>query len=111
VPGPWARPQGGGGATGCGRSRLARWLAELDADRTGADYRPEDVRWPAAKAPYAAAHADADLCRDYADIASFLAVSGDVFARPGVRRRALELGAGAPRYPLAGPSRAELLAV
>jgi 2-polyprenyl-6-methoxyphenol hydroxylase-like FAD-dependent oxidoreductase len=86
-------------------------LAEVEADRTGVPYRPDDVRWPAAKAMYAAAHRDPDLCRDYADIAGFVALSGDVFARPGVKQRALELGAGAPRYPLPGPTRAELLAV
>jgi 2-polyprenyl-6-methoxyphenol hydroxylase-like FAD-dependent oxidoreductase len=84
-------------------------LAELDGDRTGEPYRTDDVRWPAAKALFAAAHQDPDLCRAYAEIAAFTTLSADVFARPGVKDRALALGARAAQYPLPGPTRAELI--
>jgi 2-polyprenyl-6-methoxyphenol hydroxylase-like FAD-dependent oxidoreductase len=84
-------------------------LAEVEADRAGVSYAPDDPRWPAAKALFAAAHQDPDLCRAYAEIAAFTTLSADVFARPGIRDRAITLGAGAPRYPLPGPTRAELL--
>lgn len=35
---------------------------------------------------------------------------GEVFAQPGMAERVMRLGAHAPRYPLPGPSRRELLA-
>jgi hypothetical protein len=54
--------------------------------------------------------ADAGLARDFCDVASFLATPADVFAGPGVADRVVALGGNDPRYPLPGPSRAELLA-
>jgi 2-polyprenyl-6-methoxyphenol hydroxylase-like FAD-dependent oxidoreductase len=84
-------------------------LAEIDADIAGEPYRPADPRWTAAKALAAASITDPDLLREQSLIGSFLATGQDVFAQPGVLDRAMALGAGAPRYPLPGPSRSEIL--
>jgi flavin-dependent dehydrogenase len=85
-------------------------LAEIDGDIAGVPYRPDDQRWFAGKALFAASLADPDLARDYASIAGLLATPDQVFSRPGVVERVMALGANAPQYPLPGPSRAELLA-
>jgi hypothetical protein len=86
-------------------------LAEIDADIAGEPYRPDDPRWAAGKALFAASLQDPDhnLVREYLAIASFISSAAEVFARPGVLDRAMALGAGAPQYPLPGPSREELL--
>ncbi len=84
-------------------------LAEIDCDVAGRPYRPEDRRWLAGKALFAAALRDPDAARAHATIASFLATPDEVFATPGLRDRVLALGMSAPQYPLPGPSRADLL--
>jgi len=43
-------------------------------------------------------------------VALLLSPADEVFGRPGVAERVMRLGAHAPRYPLPGPSRRELLA-
>jgi 2-polyprenyl-6-methoxyphenol hydroxylase-like FAD-dependent oxidoreductase len=85
-------------------------LAEVDSDVAGAPYRPDDQRWTMNKALFAASLADPGLARDLASIGGLLATPDQVFSRPGVVQRVLELGAAAPQYPLPGPSRADLLA-
>jgi flavin-dependent dehydrogenase len=84
-------------------------LAEIDGDVAGVPYRPADPRWTGAKALFAAALRDPDILRAYQSVASFLTTPDEVFATPGLRDRVLALGMSAPRYPLPGPSRAELL--
>jgi 2-polyprenyl-6-methoxyphenol hydroxylase-like FAD-dependent oxidoreductase len=84
-------------------------LAEIDGDVAGTPYRPDDPRWAGAKALFAASLRDPEVLRAYVSIASFLATPDEVFATPGLRDRILALGLSAPQYPLAGPSRAELL--
>ncbi|XVV08817.1 tryptophan 7-halogenase [Actinoplanes sp. CA-131856] len=84
-------------------------LAEMEGDATGVPYRTDDLRWIGAKALYAAALRDPDMLRAYLRVAGFLETPDEVFARPGVRDRVLALGVSAPRYPLPGPGRAELL--
>ena len=96
--------------------RMTLWLdrhrlAEIDADIAGTPYRPDDPRWAAGRALFAASLADPDAARDQLSVASLLTTPAELFARPGVLDRALRLGGGAPRYPLPGPSRTELLAV
>ena len=86
-------------------------LAELDADAAGTPYRPDDMRWAMSKAAFAASLADQDLARTYHTIGSFLALPDELFADPDLRASVMRLGAGAPQYPLAGPTRAELLAI
>jgi flavin-dependent dehydrogenase len=84
-------------------------LAEIDADVAGRPYRPDDRRWLAGKALFAAALRDPAIARAHTTIGSFLATPDEVFATPGLRDRVLALGMSAPQYPLPGPSRAELL--
>jgi 2-polyprenyl-6-methoxyphenol hydroxylase-like FAD-dependent oxidoreductase len=95
--------------------RATRWfddhrLAEIDGDVAGVEYRPDDLRWAVSKALVPAALADPDACRAFATIGGLLALPDEVFAEPGVAQRVMALGAGATRYPLPGPDRAELLA-
>ena len=85
-------------------------LAEIEADFAGEPYRPADPRWAVTKALTAAGLTDADLLREQSSITAFLATGQEVLARPGVLDRTMALGAGAPQYPLPGPTRAELLA-
>jgi 2-polyprenyl-6-methoxyphenol hydroxylase-like FAD-dependent oxidoreductase len=84
-------------------------LAELAAD-AGTARQADDPRWAAGKALFAASLADQDLTREYLSVALLLSPADEVFARPGVAERVMRLGAHAPRYPLPGPSRPELLA-
>ena len=115
--------------------RMSVWfdrhrLAELDADRraatggtatggaatgetaTGAaPYRPDDPRWAASKALFAASLTDPDLLRAHLSVASLLTTPAELFAQHGVLERVLQAGGAAPRYPLPGPSREELLTV
>ena len=79
--------------------------------RPARPYEPAEPRWAGAKALFAAALRDPAMLRAYLSVASFLATPDEVFATPGLRDRVLELGGSAPRYPLPGPSRAELLEV
>jgi 2-polyprenyl-6-methoxyphenol hydroxylase-like FAD-dependent oxidoreductase len=95
--------------------RMTLWfdrnrLAEIAADAAGTPDEIDDPRWAAGKALFAASLADQDLTRDHLSIASLLTTPGELFAQPGVLERVLRLGAAAPRYPLPGPSRRELLA-
>jgi 2-polyprenyl-6-methoxyphenol hydroxylase-like FAD-dependent oxidoreductase len=84
-------------------------LAEIDADIAGTPYATDDRRWHVGNALFAASLVDHDACRAYQSLASFLTTPDELFAEPGVLDRVLELGAGAPQYPLPGPSRQELL--
>jgi hypothetical protein len=85
-------------------------LAEIDADIAGTPYRTHDKRWIVGKATFAASLADQDIARAYQSLGSLLATPDELFAEPGLLDRVLQLGAGAPRYPLPGPTRHELLA-
>jgi hypothetical protein len=91
------------------RNRLAEIAADADADGAGPG-QTDDVRWAAGKALFAASLADQDLAREYLSVAMLLTTADEVFGRPGVAERVMRLGAHAPRYPVPGPSRRELLA-
>jgi hypothetical protein len=84
-------------------------LAEIDAEIAWTPYATDDRRWHVGKALFAASLVDHDACRAYQSLASFLATPDELFAQPGLLDRVLTLGAGAPRYPLPGPARRELL--
>jgi 2-polyprenyl-6-methoxyphenol hydroxylase-like FAD-dependent oxidoreductase len=84
-------------------------LAEIDADIAGTPYRTDDQRWPISKALFAASLTDPDLARGYTSVAGFVATPDEVLAAPGVVDRVVALGMAAPRYPLPGPTRGELL--
>jgi 2-polyprenyl-6-methoxyphenol hydroxylase-like FAD-dependent oxidoreductase len=95
--------------------RMTLWfdrnrLAEIAADAAGTPDEINDLRWTAGQALFAASLADQDLARDYLSVAVLLTTAGELFAQPGMAERVMRLGAGAPRYPLPGPSRRELLA-
>jgi 2-polyprenyl-6-methoxyphenol hydroxylase-like FAD-dependent oxidoreductase len=85
-------------------------LAEIDANIAGQDYQPADMGWSMGNALYAAAYRDPDLLRAYVSLTGMIATAEQVFATPGLAQQVMRLSAGAPRYFLPGPSRAELLA-
>jgi 2-polyprenyl-6-methoxyphenol hydroxylase-like FAD-dependent oxidoreductase len=95
--------------------RLTLWydrhrLAEIDADIAGTPYRPEEPRWTANKATFAASLVDPEIARAYMSLVALLTTPPELFAQPGMLDRIMQLGAGAPQYPLPGPTRQNLLA-
>lgn len=83
-------------------------LAELDADRLGVPYRPDDPAWAMTTALGAgAASGDPVLARAHARIAGLLAEPAEVFTAPEVQRRLGPHLAG-PRYPVGGPTRSDI---
>jgi 2-polyprenyl-6-methoxyphenol hydroxylase-like FAD-dependent oxidoreductase len=86
-------------------------LAEMQADADGTRYEPEDPVWARTKALAAASFADPDVFRARLDVVNLLATPAEVMARPGLAERVIALSAGAGRYALPGPDRAELLAL
>jgi 2-polyprenyl-6-methoxyphenol hydroxylase-like FAD-dependent oxidoreductase len=85
-------------------------LAEIADDADAGPGQTDDFRWAASKALFAASLADQDLAREYLSVAMLLSRADEVFAQPGVAERVMRLGAHAPRYPVPGPNRRELLA-
>jgi 2-polyprenyl-6-methoxyphenol hydroxylase-like FAD-dependent oxidoreductase len=95
--------------------RMTVWLdrnrlAEIDADIAGTPYRPEEPRWTANKATFAASLVDPEIARAYMSLVALLTTPPELFAQPGMLDRIMQLGAGAPQYPLPGPTRQTLLA-
>jgi 2-polyprenyl-6-methoxyphenol hydroxylase-like FAD-dependent oxidoreductase len=86
-------------------------LAELAGEISGVPYETDDPGWAMTKALAAAAAADPDALRLNARMALLLEPAAQIFADPATATRVRTLGASAPRYPLPGPSRAELLDV
>ncbi|MEP6561213.1 MAG: FAD-dependent oxidoreductase, partial [Nakamurella sp.] len=84
-------------------------IAEIDADIAGRPYRTDDQGWAMSNALYAAAYTDPEALRSYLSIAALLCTPEEVFATPGLAGRVLQTSAGAPRYGLPGPNRAELI--
>jgi 2-polyprenyl-6-methoxyphenol hydroxylase-like FAD-dependent oxidoreductase len=96
--------------------RMTLWydrhrLAEIDAEIAGEPYRTDDVRWHATRATVAAAIDDADITRAQLALGSLITTPTELYAQPGLLDRIMSLAAGAPRFPLPGPSRRELLEV
>jgi 2-polyprenyl-6-methoxyphenol hydroxylase-like FAD-dependent oxidoreductase len=85
-------------------------LAEIDAMANGEAYEPDDPSWALIKALDTALMHDPELLRGFGDIASLNALPEEVFARPGLFDRVIELGAGWRDAPVLGPARSELLA-
>ena len=83
-------------------------LAEIEATIEGRPYEPDDQAWTMGQALGSAATRDPDLLRASIDLGMLLASGAEVFARPGVRERAMAL---ADPTPLPGPDRAALLAL
>ncbi len=84
-------------------------LAELAGEIIGVPYETDDPAWGMTKALIAAALADPDALRLYARTALLVEPAAQLFADPASVALVRALGASAPRYPLPGPSRADLL--
>jgi 2-polyprenyl-6-methoxyphenol hydroxylase-like FAD-dependent oxidoreductase len=84
-------------------------LAELTGEITGVPYETDDRGWRRTKALGAAALTDPDALRLYARTALLLETPQQVFGDPAVAARLEAVAARAPRFPLPGPTRAELL--
>ena len=85
-------------------------LAEIDALLEARPLEPTP-EFEIGKALGAAAGKDPEMLRAILDIAGVLALPEEVFGRPGVFERAVELGSGWRDEQLPGPSRDELVAL
>ena len=86
-------------------------LAEIESGVRGGTYDPQDSQYQLGKALGAAAGQDPDCLRVYLDIWLVLRTPGEVFARPGLRDKILQLGSGWRDVEPLGPSREQLLAL
>jgi len=86
-------------------------LAEIESGVRGGTYDPQDSQYQLGKALGAAAAQDPDCLRAYLDIWLVLRTPGEVFARPGLRDKILQLGSGWRDVEPLGPSREQLLAL
>jgi 2-polyprenyl-6-methoxyphenol hydroxylase-like FAD-dependent oxidoreductase len=84
-------------------------LAEIEAGIRGASYDPRDPQYELAMSLGAASGQDPDCLRAFLDIALVLRTPGEVFAQPGLRDKALQLGAGWREAPTLGPTREQLV--
>jgi hypothetical protein len=85
-------------------------LAEVDALLEDRQLEPTPA-FEVGKALGVAAGKDPEMLRALLDLAGVLALPEEVFGRPGVLERAIELGSGWRDEQLPGPSRDELLAL
>ncbi len=95
--------------------RATRWfdrhrLAEIGADIAGVPY-PGDPGWALSCATFTAALRDPDAARAQLAIASMLGTAAEILADEALTGTIRTLAAGAPRYPLPGPAREELVEV
>ena len=81
--------------------------AEMEGDRLGMPYRPDDPGWAMTTALTAGAAVDPTLARAFSRIGGLLAEPAEVLSVPDVQRR-LGPHLSGPRYSPAGPSRADL---
>jgi 2-polyprenyl-6-methoxyphenol hydroxylase-like FAD-dependent oxidoreductase len=95
------------------RATLARdrhRLGEIEAGLRGAVYDSPDPAYQLDKALDAAFMRDPDCVRAAFDVRFVLATPEEVFARPGLRDKTLELGSGWRDEPTFGPAREKILA-
>ena len=85
-------------------------LAQIQAQIEGSVFEPEP-EYEITCALQTASGKDPEMLRTFIDIAGVIATPDEVFARPGVIERVIELGSGWRDEPLPGLSREELLAV
>lgn len=90
---------------GFGRHRSAEVLAEV----AGEPYVTDDPGWAMAGALVAASRIQPDAARAQQDLGALLALPPEVFARPGLVDVVRTHGVGAPRYPVPGPDRDDLV--
>ncbi len=85
-------------------------LAQMHAEMAGAPFEPEP-EYEMTMALQTAALKDPEMLRTFLDIAGVIDAPANVFARPGLFERVIELGSGWRDEALPGLSREELLAV
>ena len=86
-------------------------LGEIKAGIRGAAYDPQDAAYGLEKALDNAVQHDPDCMRASLDTRLVLRTPQEVFARPGLRDKVLQLGAGWREERSFGPSREQLLAL
>ena len=86
-------------------------LADIDAQVRGETYQTDDPMWDMTQALQRAATADADCFRAFLSIVGVLATPDEVFGRPGIMEKVIELGQGWRDEPVFGPTRPELLSL
>ena len=86
-------------------------LGEIEAGIRGVTYDPQDPAYELDKALRAASGQDGDCLRALLDIRLVLRTPEEVFARPGLRDKTLQLGSGWRDQPPFGPTREQLLAL
>lgn len=86
-------------------------LAEIESGILGEIYDPQDPQYQLEKALEAAVSQDPDCLRALLDIALVLRTPEEVFARPGLRDKTLQLGSGWREAQPLGPTREQLLAL
>ena len=85
-------------------------LAEMGAAVRGEPFAPEGPA-AVAMALARAKSVDEDAARWFAELLSCLTMPAELFSRPGVLARVIEIDARADQPPMPGPDRAELLAL
>jgi hypothetical protein len=86
-------------------------LGEIEAGIRGETYDPQDPQYELEMALGAASRQDPECLRATLDIRFVVRTPGEVFARPGLRDRILQLGSGWREAQPLGPSREQLLAL
>ena len=86
-------------------------LGEIEAGIRGAAYDSPDPAYQLEKALYAAFGRDPECTRASFDIRFVLRTPDEVFARPGLRDKTLQLGSGWRDAQPFGPTREQLLAL
>jgi flavin-dependent dehydrogenase len=86
-------------------------LGEIEAGIRGVAYDSSDPQYELEKALDAALGRDPECTRANFDIRFVLRTPEEVFARPGLREKALQLGSGWRDAPSFGPTREQLLAL
>jgi 2-polyprenyl-6-methoxyphenol hydroxylase-like FAD-dependent oxidoreductase len=86
-------------------------LGEIEAGLRGVGYDTQDPEYQLGMALDTAAQFDPGFVRARLDIAFVLRTPAEVFARPGLRDKVLQLGSGWHEAEPFGPTRAELLAL
>ncbi len=86
-------------------------LGEIEAGIRGVTYDPQDPAYELDKALRAASGQDGDCLRALLDIRLVLRAPEEVFARPGLRDKTLQLGSGWRDEQPFGPTREQLLAM
>jgi len=86
-------------------------LGEIEAGIRGAAYDPPDPGYQLEKALEVTSGQDPECLRALFDIGFVLRTPDEVFAKPGLRDKVLQLGAGWRDTPAFGPTREELLSL